>query len=86
MLVNQRLGRISEQQFRDDEESHIFFAVKSLLKDVASVAVCSKFDNTSPGGGEGKFKQASRWRSARYLIQLTTFLRSSAEFAASRHR
>lgn len=48
MLVNQRLGRIPEQQFRDDEKSHVFFAIKSLLKNVTSVAIRSKFDNTTP--------------------------------------
>lgn len=55
MLVNQRLGRIPEQKFRDDEKSHVFFTIKSLLKNVASVAIGSKFDNTAPDGEDGQF-------------------------------
>ena len=47
MLVDQRLGRISEEQFRDDEKSHVLFTIEGLLENVASVAIGSKLDNTT---------------------------------------
>ena len=56
MLVNQRLGRIPEQQFRDDEKSHVFFTIKRLLENVASVAIGSELNNTPSGGEDGQFE------------------------------
>jgi len=48
VLVDQSLGRIAKQQLSDDEKPDVFFAVQSLLQNVASVAVCSELHNTSP--------------------------------------
>ena len=53
MFVDQSLGRISKQQFRDDEKPHIFFTIEGLLEDMAPVAICSKFDDT-PSDGENR--------------------------------
>lgn len=55
MLVNQRLGRVPEQQFRHDKKPHVFFTIKSLLENVASVAIGSKFNNTPSGDEGGQF-------------------------------
>ena len=49
MFIDQGLGRISKQQFRDDKKPYVLFAIESLLEDVTPVAVCSKFDDTSSG-------------------------------------
>jgi hypothetical protein len=56
MFVDQRLGRIPEQQLRDNKKPHVFFTVKSLLENVASVAVGSKLNNTPSGGEDGQFE------------------------------
>lgn len=48
MLVRQRRRGITKQKFRDDQESNIFLTIQRLLKNVAAVAVCSEFDDSSP--------------------------------------
>jgi len=48
MLVHESLGRVAKQQFADDDQSNIFFAIKRLLKDMAAIAVSGEFDNTTP--------------------------------------
>ena len=55
MLVNQRLGRVPEQQFRDNEKPHVLFTIKCLLENVASVAIGSKFNNTPSDNEGGQF-------------------------------
>jgi hypothetical protein len=51
MLVDEGLGRIAEKEFRDDSKTNIFFAVKSLLKDVAAVTVGRELDDAAPTRG-----------------------------------
>ena len=48
MLVNQRLSRVSEQEFRYDQQSDVFLAIEGFLEYVAAVAVCGELDDTSP--------------------------------------
>ena len=56
VFVNQRLGRIPEQQFRHDEKPHVFLTIKSLLENVASVAIGSKLNDTPSSGEDGQFE------------------------------
>ena len=44
MLVHQRQRRITEKKFRHDQQSDVFFTIKGLLEDVASVTISRKFD------------------------------------------
>lgn len=48
MLVDESLSRVAEQEFRDDDETDVLFAVESLLEDVATVAVGRKLNNSPP--------------------------------------
>ena len=49
MLVNERLGRITEEQLGDNRQPDVFLAIEGLLQDVTSIAVGGKLNNTSPG-------------------------------------
>lgn len=48
MLIDERLSRISREQFGDDSEPDILFTVEGLLKDVTTITVCRELDNASP--------------------------------------
>jgi hypothetical protein len=48
MFVDQCLCGIPEKKLRYDEKTNIFLAVKSLLQNMATVAVRCKVDDTAP--------------------------------------
>jgi hypothetical protein len=48
MLVDESLSRVAEQEFRDNDETDVLFAVESLLEDVATIAVGRKLHNSPP--------------------------------------
>jgi hypothetical protein len=53
MLVDQCLGRIPEEEFRDDEKPDVLFTIEGFLENVASVAISGKFYNAaSVDGGD----------------------------------
>lgn len=48
VFVHQGLSRIAVKKLGNDEEADILFTVEGLLKDMATVTVCGKVDNTTP--------------------------------------
>lgn len=48
MLIYQGLSRITEQELGDNEEAYVFFTVKGFLKNVATITVGGKIDDTPP--------------------------------------
>jgi hypothetical protein len=47
VLVDQSLGWVTEEELWNDEKTDIFFAIKSLLKDVAAIAVSGQLNDAS---------------------------------------
>lgn len=85
MLVDESLGRVAEEQLRDDQESDILLAVEGLLQNMAPVTVGSQFDDPTSA--------ATSWRDASmnvrsmmtYLMQDTICFLSVKVAGASRH-
>jgi hypothetical protein len=48
MLVDQRLGRITEKKLGYDHQTNIFLTIQSFLKNVTAIAVGSKVNDTTP--------------------------------------
>ena len=46
VLVDQSLRWVAEEKLRDDDKADVFLTIKSLLKNVAPIAVSRQLDNT----------------------------------------
>ena len=48
VLVDERLSWISYEQFGNDREPNIFFAIERFLQDMAAITICCEFGDASP--------------------------------------
>ena len=47
VLVQERLGRVTSKEFRDDEQSDVLLAIEGFLKHMAAVTVRCELDNST---------------------------------------
>lgn len=50
MFIDQSFGGVSDEEFRDDQQANVLFAIKRLLKDMATIAIGGQFDYAAPVG------------------------------------